>query len=73
MEADARMAVPRARPLRPAYTTARGRMFVGDAATVLVRFKLNLQFKPLIQRHQTTWLAYEAFEQNSSKIRQAML
>jgi site-specific DNA-methyltransferase (cytosine-N4-specific) len=43
MEADARMAVPRARPLRPAYTTARGRMFVGDAATVLAAPALRRQ------------------------------
>jgi hypothetical protein len=35
MEADALMAVPRARSLRPAYATDGGRLFVGDAAEVL--------------------------------------
>jgi hypothetical protein len=35
---------------------------VGDAAIMLISFKLGLPFKPAIHRHQTTWLVYEAFE-----------
>jgi site-specific DNA-methyltransferase (cytosine-N4-specific) len=43
-EADAQMAAPRPRALRPAYATAGGRLYVGDAAELLAT--------PTLRRHQ---------------------